>query len=149
MIKFTIPTQGYNAVPYKRTTQKQKFIDKSYKRYSQWKSYINTLFRQEFGIYPRNYFRKNKKYYMDIKIYFKNYAHGDSDNVFKGVADSLFAHPLNDKSIAGSFDFFYDKDNPRIEVEICTEEEKQQLELKRWQDRQNAEFIAKEFKELL
>lgn len=129
MIKFTIPTQK-NAVPYMRTTQKQKYRDKNYPRYLAWKAYVRTRFIQKTNKYPHQVFKKNQKYYMDIKIYFYDKTHGDSDNVYKGINDALFNEPLNDKYIAGSFDFFYDKENPRVEVSIYTEDEKQLEEFK-------------------
>ena len=39
----------------------------------------------------------------------------DPDNIFKACADSLFAC---DKYLIGSFDYFYDAVNPRIEIKI-------------------------------
>ncbi len=148
MISFTIPTQG-NAVPYKRTTQRQKWCDENYKKYQAFKKNVRELFIFIYGKYPHQVFNKGEKYYLDIKIYFYDKKHGDSDNVFKGIADAIFAKPLNDKNIAGSFDFFYDKENPRVEVKIYTEEEKQTKELEQWQNAQNAEFLAYTFKDLL
>lgn len=147
-MKFTITTQK-NAVPYKRTTQRQMYKDLGYQKYQRWKTLVKKAFMAEFGKYPKQVFKKNEKYYMDIKIYFFNKAHGDSDNVFKGISDALFEKPLNDKFIAGSFDFFYDKEKPRVEVEIQTETQKRLEQLKKWQDNQNAKFLAKEFAELL
>lgn len=47
--------------------------------------------------------------------YFANDSRSDPDNVQKGVADALFK---NDKYVAGSYDFAFDKENPRVEVEI-------------------------------
>ena len=39
---------------------------------------------------------------MDLKIWWRNDAHGDPENVFGSIADALFK---NDKNLAGSFDF--------------------------------------------
>lgn len=51
-------------------------------------------------------------------VFYKDKRHGDTDNVAKGINDSIFQKPLNDKYIAGSYDFDYDKDNPRVEIII-------------------------------
>ena len=40
---------------------------------------------------------------MHLKIFWADETHGDADNVFKGVADSLFE---NDKELDGSFESF-------------------------------------------
>lgn len=48
---------------------------------------------------------------MHLKIYWSDESHGDADNVFKGVADSLFE---NDKELDGSFESFHTKDGKGI-----------------------------------
>jgi len=130
--KFTIPGilfgKKVNPVPYTRTTQRQMWVDKNYKRYQCWKGVVSgafLAFLKENNIdnkpYLKNWlqFKKPinpiKKFRMDIMIYFKDKKHADSDNVYKGISDSLF---INDKYISGSMDFDYDKENPRVEVEI-------------------------------
>ncbi len=114
---FVVPTDK-NAVPYKRTTQRQKWCDKRYMKYLQFKDLVRTCFVGTFCKYPHQILKNNQKYKMDIKIYFYDKTHGDSDNVFKGIADAIFTKPLNDKYLCGSFDFFYDKEDPRVEVSI-------------------------------
>ncbi len=54
---------------------------------------------------------------MDVAIYWKNKAHGDGDNVYKGIADALFE---NDKGIVrGSFESAMSEDKKgRVEVKI-------------------------------
>ena len=37
---FTVNCDNSNPVPYKRTTQKQKFVDKGYKKYVAWKNKV-------------------------------------------------------------------------------------------------------------
>ena len=61
-----------------------------------------------------------QKVHMDCSIYFANKRHGDPDNIFKGICDSIFA---NDKHVVGCFDYEYDKDRPRVEVTIRREGE--------------------------
>lgn len=118
ILKFTVKCNNHNPIPYKRTTQKQKFKDQDYHRYLCWKDAIITEFMLKFNKYPYQILAKNKKYYIDIVAYYKDKTHGDTDNVAKGINDALFQSPLNDKYIAGSYDYKYDKDNPRVEIEI-------------------------------
>lgn len=114
-MRYTVKT-NINPVPYKRTTQRAKFADKEYKKYQQWKLKVVGEFIKEFKTYPHRVFEPKTKYYVDIIIYYKDKTHGDSDNVFKGILDAIFAKPLNDKYICGSMDYFYDKENPRVEI---------------------------------
>ena len=109
-----------NPVPYKRTTQRQKFVDAGYKKYLTYKSLIYATFIKAFSKHPHQLLEKKTKYYVNILIFFKDKKHGDSDNIYKGVLDAIFQKPLNDKYIAGSFDYFYDKENPRIEIKISS-----------------------------
>ena len=115
---FTVHCDNYNPIPYKRTTQKQKFKDTDYQRYTVWKQVILAEFIKAFGKYPHAIFEKNKKYYVDVKAFYKDRNHADTDNVAKGVNDAIFQKPLSDKYVAGSYDFDYDKENPRVEIEI-------------------------------
>tara|TARA_R110000744_G_scaffold221755_1_gene340732 strand:+ start:55 stop:426 length:372 start_codon:yes stop_codon:yes gene_type:complete len=115
---FTVNCDNSNPVPYKRTTQKQKFVDKGYKKYVVWKNKVVGDFIKEFKKYPHNLLEKDKKYYVEVVAYYKDKKHGDTDNVAKGINDAIFQKPLNDKYIAGSYNFFYDKENPRVEITI-------------------------------
>ena len=118
MFSLTFLWKDHNPVPYKRTTQRQKYVDEDYKKYQQWKAIVYFSFIKQLGKAPQNFFKKDQKYYVDIMIYFKDRTHGDSDNIMKGVLDAIFQKPLTDKYIAGSFDYQYDKKNPRVEVKI-------------------------------
>lgn len=117
MIKLIVST-GKNPTPYKRTTQKQKFVDEGYKKYTAYKALIVAEFIKEYKCYPHKVLKPNTKYYVNVVAYYKDKTHGDTDNVAKGVNDALFAKPLSDKYISGSYDYFYDKENPRLEIEI-------------------------------
>ncbi len=48
-------------------------------------------------------------------VFFGSGRHGDCENVRKGLQDAIF---FQDKMVAGSVDFYYDKENPRVECEI-------------------------------
>lgn len=115
---FTVSNEDKNPIPYKRTTQRQKWADKEYQKYQAWKTKIIRAFVDKFKKLPKNIFIKDEKYYVNIKAYYKDKTHGDTDNIAKGINDAVFQKPLNDKYIAGSYDFDYDKNNPRVEIEI-------------------------------
>lgn len=116
-ISFTVFSKN-NPVPYKRTTQKQKFVDESYKKYQAYKVEIIKAFVKETDSIPSEVLSKYKKYYVDIVAYYKDKKHADTDNVAKGVNDAIFAKPLSDKYVSGSYDYYYDKENPRLCVRI-------------------------------
>jgi len=115
---FIVSNGDKNPVPYKRTTQRQKFKDIEYQKYQVWKTKVIRAFVDKFKKLPHNVFSKDQKYYVNIKAFYKDKTHGDTDNVAKGINDAIFQKPLNDKYVAGSYDFDYDKNNPRVEVEI-------------------------------
>lgn len=117
-IQFTVKCNGYNPIPYKRTTQRQKFADPGYKKYLDWKSTIYAEFCKTMRKEPHLLLLPKTKYYVKVIAYYKDMTHGDTDNVAKAVNDAIFQKPLNDKYISGSYDYFYDKLNPRVEVII-------------------------------
>ena len=117
-MKFTVYCNDCNPVPYKRTTQRQKYVDKNYKQYLIWKSIVWQQFADQIGDRPDLILDKSKKYYVGIVAYYKDKKHGDTDNVAKGINDAIFQKPLSDKYVSGSYDYSYDKNNPRVEVEI-------------------------------
>lgn len=121
-MELIILCDGYNPIPYKRTTQKQKYSDKGYHRYQRWKNLIVSEFVRKFKVYPSKVFKLKQKYYVHILVYYKDMTHGDTDNVFKGVLDAIFDKPLNDKYICGSMDYFYNKENPRVEIKFCEDD---------------------------
>lgn len=53
---------------------------------------------------------------MSLKIYWKDCRHGDPDNIFKGIADTLFE---NDKHLDGSFKSIHAENKKgRLEIEL-------------------------------
>ncbi len=112
-----------NPIPYHRATQKSRWSPEC-QRYEAWKSYVQEAFYSEskkFNIErifsddpPEKLMKKmmdgkitkpinlKKKMRTDIFIYWANNAHGDPDNILKGVNDALYQ---NDKLVAGSVDF--------------------------------------------
>lgn len=124
---FPVPANGKNPAPYKRMTQGAKNIhiwgkgkDRfKYLAYLEWKKHVRACFIDEFQALPQNVLEKGRKYYLDTVIYFKNKAGGDPDNITKGIADSIFDKPLNDKYVVSrTRDFYFDSKNPRVEVTI-------------------------------
>ena len=116
-----------NPIPYHRTTQGSKWSE-AHRRYESWKGYVvNSFLLSNGAIYcwaacenlascrkPLTS-KKGEKWRIDIVIYFANERRGDCVNIMKGIEDALFH---DDKYVTGSYDFFYDKENPRVEVEI-------------------------------
>lgn len=113
-----------NPVPYTRVVGRALWT-KAGKRYAAWKDWVQTCFyygspkeATKNWIVGRNkpiQLKPNQKAKMDIRIFWKNNAHADPDNIYKGIADSLFQ---NDKNLDGSFESAVDPENPRVEVKI-------------------------------
>ena len=105
-----------NPVPYQRVVGRALWTRQA-KRYAAWKEYVQEQYWKQAE--ERNFigkpFTELKRARMSIEIYWANEAHGDPDNVFKGIADALF---VNDKNLGGSFEFEMDKKMPRVEVKI-------------------------------
>ena len=98
--RLKITDLAYNPVPYKRTTQRAKFVSEDYKKYCAWKKLLATKLRKQNGVTPA----LRGRYYVEVVATYKDKTHGDTDNVAKGVNDALFA---NDKYVSGSYDFKY------------------------------------------
>lgn len=121
VMKFTIignqEDDKGNPIPYHRSTQGGQWKP-AVRRYHAWKDHVVSAYCEASGVklYDRKPIPKQAgKIYVDIKIFYKDKTHADSDNIAKGINDALFE---NDKYVAGSYDFEYDKDNPRVEVTI-------------------------------
>lgn len=84
-----------NAVPYKRTTQKAKWLDKDYKKYQAFKEFLKCEFAKQNKIYSHQVLDVKKTYEFKLKIGFKNKKHGDADNIVKGILDALFKSDKN------------------------------------------------------
>lgn len=121
-----------NPIPYHRTTQ-GSFWNKGSKRYLAWKEYVQATFMeamksqitsQEHNLLERMIFRHGKPIALDneeaemmVDIYWKNEAHADGDNIFKGIADALY---VNDKNVwRGAFKGILAGDKKgRVEVAV-------------------------------
>lgn len=104
-----------NPIGYHRTTQ-GSYWNAGSKKYTQWKHYVVKAFCEATGRQSIEKPIEGKvKQYLHTFIYFKDRKHGDPDNIQKGIADALFQ---NDKYVAGSYDFDYDKENPRVEIQV-------------------------------
>lgn len=120
-----------NPCPYFRVTSQSKFSDGA-KRYNEWKKYVRGKYtdalmaldkgermalKEHHDLLKTNPIANTgKKTIVNLKIHWKDKAHADSDNVFKGIADSLF---MNDKYVVGSFDYDYSENKQgSVEVEI-------------------------------
>lgn len=127
-ITFTIygnhEDQHGNPVPYVRSTR-DALWRKDGKRYAHWKDYVVKAFMpldQEpwFGTFLRcgkPIDLKRSKANMNIGIFWRNGAHGDPDNIWKGICDALF---VNDRNVDGSFTSSVSPDG-RVRVEVIIE----------------------------
>lgn len=113
-----------NPIPYTRTIRGRWRADAV--RYMAWKKFVvqEFLATREGGDSLKNVIDtgfpilldKGQKARMEIMIYWKDHTHSDPDNVFKGIADSLFKQ---DKNVAGSMDFEMSPDKKgKVEVSI-------------------------------
>lgn len=121
-----------NPIPKVRKTLRQQWTPEA-KRYAEWKnwvvkSYLGYL--NQHGEYKAIdianvailhhgkpiILLNDQKAQMDIRIFWKNGAHGDPENVFGSIADALF---VDDKNLDGSFESQIAPDGRgRVEVEI-------------------------------
>ena len=111
-----------NPVPCVRVVGQALWLPNA-KRYWDWKQYVLAVFLREYPEYSRPGYQSlpltikiSAEGRMDIKIFWVYGKHADPDNIFKGIADSLFQ---KDKFLDGSFESHYAEDGKgRVEVEI-------------------------------
>ncbi len=102
-----------NALPKLKMTGKQHWTPKAQK-YVRYKEYVLATFFKAVKDHPeyREFMRnaaltkkplnttRDRKGRMEIAIQWKNHAHGDPENIFGAIADSIFG---DDKYLDGSF----------------------------------------------
>ena len=100
-------------VPYVRTTQRQKWVDKRYKRYQAWKD----LFRLSANTqgFPAD-LDPSMDYCVTLKVFLSAARRYDVDNFFKGALDSLFTQDTRVASIKVDAEEYAGVD--RVEVEL-------------------------------
>lgn len=124
-----------NPIPYVRSTRGALWR-KDGKRYAGWKDYVRTAYALQVSSERRRALAGpeakklseasakpinlgEQKAVMDIKILWASEAHGDPDNIWKGIADALF---VNDKNLDGSFESCVaDNKKGRVHVRIEVE----------------------------
>lgn len=83
-------------VPYVRTTQRQKWVDKRYKRYQKWKEAFRLcLNTQGFPIE----LVKGRRYEIEIEIYAEKKVKWDLDNAIKSCLDAAWSQDKGIKVI--------------------------------------------------
>ena len=135
-LTFTIPGNHKdlfgNAVPKLKMTGKQSWTPKA-QEYKAWKTYVRASMLGQIGgqgLLTRNEITKalytdaklldttKESMTMHLRIFWKNKAHGDPENIFGSIADALFT---NDKNLNGSFTGeLCPEGNGRVEVTITT-----------------------------
>ena len=119
---FTIPG---DPVPYLRMTQGQvrlmripdhRLDEKALVIKERIRRYLNYKEEARIRSASLKFNKKPKeKVFFNAVIYFRNKAHGDPENIKKGIQDAIFE---NDKMVGGSIDFYYDPLFPRVECEV-------------------------------
>lgn len=87
-----------------------------------WKFSAGVLARQAL-VYNEWYdldYLKNKKIVMEFSVFWKDKRRRDCDNLLKLTQDSFseILYPDDHMVLPRIIDFFYDKDNPRIEITV-------------------------------
>ncbi|MEW6610677.1 MAG: hypothetical protein AB1352_03590 [Patescibacteria group bacterium] len=111
-----------NPIPYVRSTRDALWRADG-KRYAAWKEYVRGAYLAAAGskgiLTPKEVVNLNitgekpiklergQRARIDLTIYWKNGAHGDPDNIWKGIADALFK---NDRNVDGSFESYVKTD---------------------------------------
>ena len=116
-----------NPIPYVRVVSRALWLPNA-QRYYAWKESVrNSFFKgyPEYVSYNDRHLivddeplttKASERARMDIKIFWRNGVHGDPDNIFKGIADSLFK---DDKFLDGSFESCHASDGRgKVEVKI-------------------------------
>ncbi|MGX7894421.1 RusA family crossover junction endodeoxyribonuclease [Tsuneonella sp. HG222] len=107
-----------NPIGYYRTTQGAKWKPEAI-RYNLWKSHVVAAYIDAGGTVNATGYKPLKtgkeKWLLTTMSYFANDVRPDPDNVQKGVADAIF---VNDKYVIGTYDFAFDHECPRVEIEI-------------------------------
>lgn len=116
-----------NPIPYTRVVANALWLPGA-KRYKAWKDHVRRSFFRgypEFVSYDDMHrivhdepltTKASEKAKMEICIFWMNGVHGDPDNIFKGIADSLFR---NDKFLDGSFESCHAEDGRgKVEIKI-------------------------------
>ena len=114
-----------NAVPYTSQAHEAKGSRKHgqvkrYKVYKHWLAWtLASLKIADPRIKDIKQPKKGEKVYLYVHIYFRDYTHGDPENVRKAIQDAIYGQ---DKYVAGCVDFGYDKERPRVVITILERE---------------------------
>jgi len=119
MIKILIPGR---AVPYVRTTQKQKYVDKNYKRYAEYKETVQWYAMRVFKIPIKGKAAVRVTTYLSGGGRYEMGNEGDADNYLKSALDSMNKIVLDDdRQIMKAFTekiSVKTKADERMEIEI-------------------------------
>ena len=77
-----------NPIPYYRTTQRAKWVNRGARRYAAWKKFVQQH-ALEAGL-KIGELKKNGHYRLDVTCFFVGETHADAENIRKGISDALF-----------------------------------------------------------
>ncbi|HEY8191247.1 MAG TPA: hypothetical protein VIG74_02390 [Alphaproteobacteria bacterium] len=114
-----------NPLPYHRATQRSKW-SKAHQRYIAWKAYVQKEFAKAArGLIPDRYGYEpiggEPRALVEATIFFLPHlkAHGDPDNIVKGISDALFE---SDKEVDVQTRHTCGNSDPRVEIKITIDE---------------------------
>lgn len=88
MNEFTFTIPGH-PIPCVRTTQKQKWVSESYKKYQGYKSRVNAFLTGEILKQYKKLIKITSEVSINCTFYISNGVRGDIDNLVKGIFDSI------------------------------------------------------------
>jgi crossover junction endodeoxyribonuclease RusA len=83
---FTVPG---HPIPCVRTTQKQKWVSESYKKYQGYKSRVNASLQKKMIEDLKKFIKIDSELAVDCKFYVAGNRMGDIDNLVKGIFDGI------------------------------------------------------------
>lgn len=120
-IKFVVPGR---AVPYKRMTQKSKFVNTDAQRYLAYKQYVKVHAKIAMNQAGATMITKGRPIEFGCKVYLKGGLDADLSNYIKGIEDALNKLVYEDDRWIVRYIgmpekvFVSDKNEERVEIEV-------------------------------